>query len=514
MKSIFVFAFFCLFTQITFGQEPADALRYSYITGQGGTARDQAIGGAGASLGGEFTSLFLNPAGLGYYKTGDFIFTPMIRSNSNNANYLGSNSIAKNTRLTISTTGIVIPSQPRSNSKVRAVTVGIGINRLADFNSSLHYSGFNNQSSYSEQYLEEIISANASDPNDDTQNFPFGASMAFNTFLIDTTQNSSGAVDGYKTRANPNTPQGLLQTMDMNTSGGITDASIGVGVNLQDQWYFGGSLSFPFLKYKRQSTYSESDPSNLLPDFSSFQAIESLQTTGVGVNAKLGVIYSPQPDFRVGLAFHSPTFYQLTDLYNMTIVSDLKGYAGQGALQQSSANLNGGELLRTRYNLTTPMRFILSGTYFISTGEDVQQQKGFVTADIEYVNYNQAAFHAASDDQSYKSYYSSVNSLMDNMYGSAINARIGAELKFNVLMVRFGGAYYGNPYKDESANTMKGSAGIGYRNRGFFMDVAYTYAHQKDVDYPYVLQDKPNNPAFLSNSGNYITVTFGFKLQR
>ena len=59
-----------------FAQEPTDALRYSFLTQPGGTARNQAIGGAGASLGGEFSSLFINPAGLGFYKTGDFVLTP------------------------------------------------------------------------------------------------------------------------------------------------------------------------------------------------------------------------------------------------------------------------------------------------------------------------------------------------------------------------------------------------------------------------------------------------------
>ena len=43
---------------------------------QNGTARNQAIGGAGVSLGGEFSSLFINPAGLGFYKTSEIVITP------------------------------------------------------------------------------------------------------------------------------------------------------------------------------------------------------------------------------------------------------------------------------------------------------------------------------------------------------------------------------------------------------------------------------------------------------
>ena len=39
------------------------------------------------------------------------------------------------------------------------------------------------------------------------------------------------------------------------------------------------------------------------------------------------------------------------------------------------------------------------------------------------------------------------------LYKSAPNLRVGGELKFNTLMVRLGGAYYGNPYKDVHEKT-------------------------------------------------------------
>ncbi len=509
MKSICFSLLFLFISLNIFAQEPADALRYSYLTGQGGTARNQAIGGAGASLGGEFTSLFLNPAGLGYYKTGDFIFSPTYRYNKNEASYLGNGTHASGGKLTLNTTGLVIPSGS-NRGKVRNVTVGLGFNRLADFNNSIYYHGINNNSSYSEKYLEELINDHVTDANNAAKNYPFGASMAFNTYLIDTLAGPGGEVEGYQSMANPSF--GLDQTMDIQTKGGITVASVGVGINLLDKWYFGGSVSFPFLKYRRDANYTESDLANKVSNFNYFEANETLETKGVGINAKLGVIYSPSPKVRLGFAFHSPTFYQLTDLYNLTIITDLEGYAGPGTLQQSSTDLNDGNMLRSKYNMSTPMRAMLSGTYFISTGEEIQQQKGFITADVEYVDYKQAAFHSASDNEDYKTYYKSVNEMIDNMYKSAVNARIGAELKFNTLMVRFGGGYYGNPYIQNDASTTKFSGGFGYRSGGFFVDITYTYAHQKDVHYPYVLQDKPNYPAMLNNVGNYFTLTAGVKL--
>ena len=59
----------CLLTSnIVFAQIPEDAKRYSFYP-QGGTARNIAIGGAMGSLGGDINATFVNPAGLGLFKT-------------------------------------------------------------------------------------------------------------------------------------------------------------------------------------------------------------------------------------------------------------------------------------------------------------------------------------------------------------------------------------------------------------------------------------------------------------
>ncbi|HRP17774.1 MAG TPA: aromatic hydrocarbon degradation protein, partial [Ginsengibacter sp.] len=178
---------------------------------------------------------------------------------------------------------------------------------------------------------------------------------------------------------------------------------------------------------------------------------------------------------------------------------------------QSSRDLNDGYMLRSRYNFSNPLRAILGGTYFLGIGPDLSQQKGFITADVEYVNYAQAGFHDAQGSQDYKDYYKQLKEVIKSQYGSSVNLRLGGELKFNTFMVRLGGAYYGDPYLNEDAHTLRLTGGIGYRNKGFFIDLSYSHASQKDVAYPYLLQDKPNHAAVLDNTGEYIGITFGFK---
>ncbi|MEO6136279.1 MAG: aromatic hydrocarbon degradation protein, partial [Ginsengibacter sp.] len=163
MKTIYILFISLLSCGILYAQEPADALRYSYITNPGGTARNQAIGGAGASLGGEFSSLFINPAGLGFYKTGDFVFTPAFSMKRPKTSYFGENSNSETNKFNIGTTGLLF-SAPSRSKNIRSITVGIGINKSADYNNQIYYKGVNKKSSYSEKYLEELVNDGATDP--------------------------------------------------------------------------------------------------------------------------------------------------------------------------------------------------------------------------------------------------------------------------------------------------------------------------------------------------------------
>ena len=75
-------------TTVIYAQIPEDVIRYSFFP-QNGTARTLAIGGAMGSLGGDVTATFVNPAGLGNYKTGEFVFTPGFFMNNNKTNFRG-----------------------------------------------------------------------------------------------------------------------------------------------------------------------------------------------------------------------------------------------------------------------------------------------------------------------------------------------------------------------------------------------------------------------------------------
>ena len=500
-----------------FAQAPEDVLRYSYLP-QHGSARSMAIGGAMGSLGGDISTLFTNPAGLGFYKTREIVITPGLIFNNNKANFRGSNTsgISKS-GFDLGTSGIVIGFNA-PYSKWTSQAFSFGVNQTANFNNLVSYSGKNNYSSYSEKFAEEISKSGESLDYFLNKNTPyaFGSSLAVFTYLVDTfhTAGNGLVIKGL--------PEFLLekgialnQEKRIETKGGIYEIGLGYAANMEDKIYLGLGLGIPIVNYQRNSFTKESDPSgdkNNNFDYSTYT--ESLSTKGVGVNLKLGLIYKPAVHWRLGLTIHSPTFYSLTDKQTTNMETQTEGYAG---LQTVSSNTFTDNLPgETNYTATTPWKAMISGSYVFNEVSDTRKQKAFITADAEYVGYSGGRFNATGNNVTDAdiNYYNSLKSVIKDSYKGAFNFRLGGEIKFNTIMVRLGGAYYANPYKDKelSSNIIQASGGLGYRNHGIFIDLTYVHTFNKDVNFPYRLIDKANTFATQQNGRGNIVLTVGFKI--
>jgi hypothetical protein len=496
-------------------QEPSDALRYSWVV-PNGTARQQAIGGAMGSLGGDISSAYVNPAGLGFYKTGDFVVTPGYNFSNNKSTFLNRTETEKKNSFNLGTSGVVLGAGGRRGSKVSSSAFVIAVNRSANLNNSILYRGQNTSTSYSQKFLEEIRNANEGDANNVAGNYPYGSSLAFNTYWIDTIGGGSNGNFEFQSRATPLLATGLLQENTLYTTGGITELAFGGGASFNDKIYVGGTLGIPFLRYDRLSTFTEVDATdNPMNQFNFATIEENLTTSGIGVNLKAGVIFKPVEFVRLGLAVHSPSFYNITESYNVYVETDTENY--EGLMNQNSESLTG-NVSDFKYYLMTPYRVIGSASYVLRETQDVRQQKGFITADIEYINYKASSFSTdaeADNSQATKDYFTALNDVIDDTYKAAFNFKLGGELKFNTVMVRAGAAYYGNPYKNligEKGNRFLLSGGLGYRHKGMFIDLTYVHNMTKDVHVPYRLQSAPNVMANIRNTTGNAVLTFGFKI--
>ncbi|MEI9954759.1 MAG: hypothetical protein WDM90_00245 [Ferruginibacter sp.] len=262
------------------------------------------------------------------------------------------------------------------------------------------------------------------------------------------------------------------------------------------------------------TSFIESDSSNNSSNnFKRFEYTDNYTTKGVGFNAKLGVIYKPQEYVRIGLAVHTPTFMGLTDTRTTAIHTDLENPVK--SFDESSTTFTNNQPGQSSYLQTTPFKAILSASYVFREVANVKKQRAFLSADIEYENYKGSRFSSDNSDatEGEKGYYKQLNEVIKEEYKGNFNFRLGGELKFNTIMTRLGFAYYGNPYKSapEKVNRMLLSGGLGYRDKGMFIDLTYVYNISKDLDLPYRLEDRANTYATLKQLRGNVALTVGFK---
>jgi hypothetical protein len=498
----------------SFAQIPEDALKYSFYP-QSGTARNLAIGGAMGSLGGDITATFVNPAGIGNYKTGEISFTPQFFLNNNKADFRDTRLINKKNNLAFGSLGLVFgTSDIRDRNTSQAFS--IAVMQTANFNNIVKYKGYNNYSSFAEQWAEEVSKSGLSiDDVLANQQYAYGAAPALYTYLVDTFRTSNGLV----VKATPefvlDAGNALLQEKTIETKGGIHEIGLSYAYNKKDKWQFGLGVGIPIINYQNNTTFTETDTSsNNDNNFASFTYKDYYKTSGAGLNIKLGVIYRPQEYIRLGLAVHSPTYmFQLKDTRNTNLDASTENYNGTATISSKVfTNNQDGE---SKYSMLTPWKVMISGSYVFREVEDVRKQKGFITADIEYQAYKHSGFYPSNEEPTEDeiTYYKQLTKVIRNQYKGNFNFRLGAEVKFNIIMARLGAAYYMNPYKDPAlkANRFLASGGLGYRHKGFFVDLTYVHSFNKDVDFAYRLQEKDNTFATVKNQRGNIVATVGVK---
>lgn len=507
--------FITLFTSdASFAQIPEDALKYSYFP-QAGSARNQAIGGAMGSLGGDITATFVNPAGIGNYKTGEVSFTPQYFLNNNKADFRDLRSINKKNNFGFGSLGLVFGTADMYNRK-SSQAFSIAVMQTANYNNVVKYRGYNNYSSFAEQWAEEISRSGLSfDEVRANPQYAYGAAPAQETYLVDTFRNGNDLFLKAMPEFVLDAGNALLQEKTVDTKGGIYEIGLSYAYNQKDKWQFGIGFGIPIVNYQNTTTFTETDTSsNTDNNFASFTYTDSYKTTGAGLNLKLGLIYRPEEYIRLGLAIHSPTYlFQLSDTRNTNLETNTENYNGIASV--SSQLFTNNQAGKSKYSMLTPWKVMVSGSYVFREVEDVRKQKGFITADIEYQSYKHAGFYSSNEEATADetTYYKELTQVIRNQYKGNFNFRLGAEVKFNIIMARLGAAYYMNPYKDPAlkANRFLASGGLGYRHKGFFVDLTYVHSFNRDVDFAYRLQDKDNTFATVRNQRGNVVATFGIK---
>ncbi|TGE15663.1 OmpP1/FadL family transporter [Hymenobacter elongatus] len=472
-----------------FAQYQVDALRFSQ-TQFGGTARTLGSGGANVAVGGDLGSLSTNPAGLGMYQRSEFSFSPGLGLGSTESKAFGTTTTDVRNSLHIGSLGAAFAKRRPDSDPTpwRGGTFAIGLTRVNDFNQSFRYGG---KPAINQDILQRL-SEDRGEALDD---------LAYDTYL--TERDSKGTyipADFSKTGE-------LSQQETVLTTGSQTQYDFGYGASYRDQLYVGGAIGIVTTTFNSTSTLTAADPAQPDPNttgtaFGTLTYRETLETRGAGLNVRVGAIYRPNDILRIGAAIQSPTYMGFSETYGSSlnttfdraVVVDGKSYTS------ASASTDPGEF---SYVLTTPFR--ASGGIAAVIGKH-----GFVSGDVEYVDYGQARLsNDNSDPAAVNTFdFGPDNDNVRQLYRSTMNVRVGGELRFDVFRLRAGYARYGDPYKENAFDRTRNyfTAGAGIRQNNFFVDVAGVYGTNKRFYSPYAL-DNPQDVPVVSVDGNRYTTT-------
>lgn len=494
-------------------QDLLDALRYSNIQ-VSGTARAGAMGNAFGALGGDFTSISINPAGLGVYRSSELTVTPKFTYGRTEGNYM--NTLMEDTKYNFSLNNLsyvtTIPTASRSDVGLISVNLGIGYNRLKDFNSNSLFGASGVKSSFLDDPIEN---ANGEDPN-------AGWSDYYEELAYYNPDTETGADLMYydddaglwrsDIQMNPfdenveNYP--VSQRKSISRSGSIDEYSFAVGLNFNHKIYLGATLGVTDIYYRESSTYEEWDEGDI-PNFESMEFDSYLRTTGTGYNFKFGLIYKPINEVRLGASLHTPTFYDLHDFFHTEMYSR-NNFEEAGVVDDSGFS----PLNNYDYQLQTPLRATFSGAFIIA-------KKGLISIDYEYVDYSSAKLRRGGDGYG----FAPENQEIKGAYKSVGNIRVGGELRAtNNLSLRAGYEYYPTAYKSTSLGNDQFksndelsvySAGFGYRFGSFTFDLAYRMTDMLEYELPYSAPVSGYypvpEPASFDGLTHDVMFTLGFK---
>lgn len=479
-KIIYTIAIFLGIIAFTNAQNSTDALRYSqnFI---GGTARSVSMAGAFGALGGDLTCLSYNPAGIGVYRKSEFVFSPSVNYSLNDASYLENSYSDFKYNLNFDNIGFVGTFNSGSDEGWISTNLGISFNRLNNFNQNVLIQGENQNGS-----ITDYFARLAHGKNSETFNY-FNEGLAWDTYLINPVDS---LVNTYESVMDI---YGETQRKIIKTEGGINEMAISLGTNYSHKVYFGATLGIQSVRYEENSMYSEEDLDFEIDSFASMEYNQHLLTQGSGMNLKLGAIFRPIDWIRVGVALHTPTFYDLTDKYS----NNIKATYDSG-VEHTASSPSG----KFDYELSTPLKAIGSMAFVI-------KQTALVSFDYEFVDYTTARLR--SDDYSF---FDENLNIQDN-FVAVSNIRAGAEYRIGPYSIRGGYSLYGNPYNknnvDNKTTYSSFSGGFGIREDDFFFDIAYVLTKSKTNYYMYDPSVISVEPASVTNLKHKVVATFGFK---
>ncbi|BDD06120.1 OmpP1/FadL family transporter [Aureibacter tunicatorum] len=492
-----------------------------------GTARMQGLGGSYTSLGGDATSIVSNPAGLGFYRRSDFNASIGLNFNNAQGQYYGQSTDANQTNMTLSNISYVHNATKKDflPGDWRGGNWGFSLNRVKDFNSRYAYKGYNSDNDINDFYVHEANRGGGT-----------YSDMAYDAYLIDHYSSSNGTsrYDRYIPGDVPDEEYSTYQENNVRTYGNEYQWTAGYGGNYKNKLFLGASISLHTMYFRKETEYVEE---YIETPLIAQELFENYRLNGTGVSGTFGAIYKPTPALNIGVNVKTPTHYWMREEQDMALSSYFDAWQYEvgeknvyshtqgetltrsvpnGAKEGDILEVNGSDqyspIYKSDWTLSTPWEVSVGASYFIG-------KHGFITADVEWVDYSAMTVKSNDFDPSFE------NDYIGSIYQSVFNVKLGGEARLGMFRLRAGYAHYGDPIKDNSGNGAinEYSFGGGIKKRDWYLDFAVTNTRREFTDSPYSLPnmavDGPSGPnsrmlytpvADISTNNWLTQVTLGF----
>lgn len=511
-KLFFLTAFMWVVSGQLSAQYQSDALFYSQQI-YGSTSKSMAMGGALSAVGADLSVMATNPAGLALLNNSHFTFSSNFIINKAEADFGGNIRNENRFGYTLNNLGYAWAKR-NENSDWKSFSFGMAYNRLDEYRQDIVASGINGNGSILDYYVYNA--------NDDNRYSVFREELAYDSYLL---EYDSDLAEYYSFVTDAG-QYGETQRRSQNSVGGKGEFDLSFALNYNDIVSFGATVGTQFFNHERRMRFSESDYTEITAETTTGETVrvdpkymeydESLIASGIGINAKAGVLIQPVPFFRLSAAVHSKTLTSFEEEYKTGISS---------SFYTPDANENYDYYYDSDYNyfnwnLHQPMRFNAGAAFVLDQYQIGKFYTLPMTLSFEYEYADYSTMHLKSNDAN----FDRENDLIKDLYKETHNMRAGLELNFGKLRLRGGYALYPSAYAADTDimdnARMVYSGGISFAGKAGYIDLTYSLSEVPSKMYMYDAGVYfPEDPiggiaepiADVTKIFQYITLTFGLR---
>lgn len=473
MKKIIISLSIALVAIASNAQGVTDALTFGN-TNYYGTARSMALGNAVTAVGGDLGSVGINPAGAAIFNYSQLTFSPGLTSSNTSAAYSQSNSVGLGDDGRYSPVGEGFASSNRDRySKWSLPNLGTSLYYETGYAHGLKSLTFSFLSNNTDSYVNRFVGGGYNDRTSMLGSFatiatynadgiggaldlsglgedanPYDyfnreALAAYYSYMInpDGQGGYAGATQSVRRGNGPDQYKlagKIGQNAIVQKYGAKHDVIFNIAGNYDDKLYVGLNIGVPLFNYSSDEFFYETasdseqfpvsleqeDGSTRVYNFVRADYAYNYHASGEGIYAKVGIIYLPDDNVRLGMAIQTPTAYTVDEEWSVAASTEYSGFSN------SAKNV---PLWNYRYNYRSPWMFNLGAALTIG-------ERCLLSMDYELEDYSVMRF---SEYEQYYNDYSDIfykeNRINQLFCGSSSSFRFGVEYRITpAISLRYG----------------------------------------------------------------------------